>query len=61
MHDANNAPEWSGKFFQMEEEDFGLMAVHVGDTRTHQPPEGWTLIRSDVDDDSEVFQYRRSA
>lgn len=56
---SDQVPAWSGLFW--EDEDFGYVSVHVADTRTHAVPAGFRLIRiyADLDDDAQVFEYRR--
>lgn len=44
------------------DDEFGFLAVHCADERSHCPPEcGWAFVMSVVDpqDDAEVFYYRR--
>lgn len=56
-----NAPEWSGKFYVLDGDEVGLMAVYVGDIRTHRAPGGWQLDTIEMHDDSEVYLYRKAA
>lgn len=59
--EVGHAPAWSGKFYVLDGDEVGVMAVHVGDIRTHRAPGGWALDKIELHDDSEVYLYKKAA
>lgn len=50
-------PSWSGSFQELPQDGVGVLMVHVGDTRTHPFPDGWSPVSPEpiYDDDVELW------
>jgi hypothetical protein len=59
--DTASVPDWSGQFFEFEQEDLGMMLVSNADERQHRPPLGWEPIHHSTSEhgEFEVFTFRR--